>query len=204
MDNHSPTDLFWLAYLYVDNSLSADEAARFEDRLANDQQARECVARVVELCQVVRTAHATDPVVMTTAETAYDCLVPRGSHWSDSRAWLRPAAWAALASAACVAVVLAWQTVPGLSHDANLRSSGDLALAWAITRDDMTRDGDIAHNGIAQLDVPVDPVLADPMLAEAEEPSIDALALDDVSEPFAPSWLLAAVEDEAAQAPIAD
>jgi hypothetical protein len=93
---------------------------------------------------------------------------------------------------------LAWQTFPGLSHDANLRSSGDLALAWAITRDDIT------HDGIAQPDVPVDPVLADPMLAEAEEPSIDALALDDVSEPFAPSWLLAAVEDEAAQAPIAD
>ena len=45
--------LDWLAFCYVSGELDGDERTAFENRLADDQVAREAVARAVELTEAV-------------------------------------------------------------------------------------------------------------------------------------------------------
>lgn len=50
----APQDLDWLAYQFVDGMLSDDEAAAFEDRLANDEQAQAALIRTVEMLDCLK------------------------------------------------------------------------------------------------------------------------------------------------------
>ena len=56
-------ELEWDAFRYVANELSADESTAFEQRLADDQEAREAVAHCVEMTHAV--------VALAEAETAH-------------------------------------------------------------------------------------------------------------------------------------
>ncbi len=53
MNSSSENSIEWQAFLYITDELSGDEAEKFEERLADDQAAREAVARVVEIEQAV-------------------------------------------------------------------------------------------------------------------------------------------------------
>jgi hypothetical protein len=88
MENHAATDLGWLAFQYAIDELSPADALAFEQRLADDQQAREALAEATLLCQALK---RTAP-----------CTVPA------QRGTLRPAAswtWAACGAAACLLVI---------------------------------------------------------------------------------------------------
>lgn len=90
-------ELDWLAFRYVANELSEGEAAEFERRLADDQSAREAVARSVQL------THA----VVSLAEPA----VTAGSRRPSGRqqVW----AWIGLGAAAAAVCLAFWLGRPG-------------------------------------------------------------------------------------------
>ncbi|MFQ5731265.1 MAG: hypothetical protein ACE5KM_04840, partial [Planctomycetaceae bacterium] len=83
-------DLEWTAFRYVANELSAEEAAAFEQRLADDQAAREAVARCVEMTHAV--------VALAEAEEAHVLATP-------SAAGSRRGVWSVVACVAAVAAV---------------------------------------------------------------------------------------------------
>jgi anti-sigma factor RsiW len=86
-------DLEWTAFRYVANELSAAEAVAFEDRLADDQAAREAVARCVQLTHSV--------VALEEARSPQPAGVPAGPGRNDRRQ-RRWAVAAALIAAAAV------------------------------------------------------------------------------------------------------
>ena len=61
MTKVNDANLLWHAFRYIADELSADETEQFEARLADDQVAREAVARAVELSQAIATL-PTEPV----------------------------------------------------------------------------------------------------------------------------------------------
>jgi hypothetical protein len=117
MPHHDSADLDWLAFQYINDELSPAEAEQFEQRLADDQAAREAVAEAVLLNEAVRAGE----------------LLPAGAH---RRGWLLHAGWAAVAAAACLALALVLRSPPGeplepiaqLPQVSNL--SEELALVW--------------------------------------------------------------------------
>ena len=56
MPLENKTELFWQAFRYVGDEMTPAEASEFEAELADQQTAREAVARVVELSQLVLAA----------------------------------------------------------------------------------------------------------------------------------------------------
>lgn len=63
MASHTENDVNWLAFRYAAGEMTADEQHRFEQRLADDQTAREAVEQAVELTAAVRLAAASTPAV---------------------------------------------------------------------------------------------------------------------------------------------
>jgi len=57
MKYESDNNLEWLAFCYVADELDADERQQFEQRLSEDQSARDAVANAVSLSQFVYAAH---------------------------------------------------------------------------------------------------------------------------------------------------
>jgi hypothetical protein len=86
-------ELDWLAFCYVSGELNATELAAFEDRLADDQSAREAVASALNLVHTVSAAEHLVELPVVTKPTR------RASRWR-SVAWLAIAGGVA-ASVAC-------------------------------------------------------------------------------------------------------
>jgi hypothetical protein len=112
-----------LAFQYIHDELPAAQAEQFEQRLAEDQAAREAVAEAVLLCQAV-SAGAKE-------------VIPASP---ERRSWRLQAAWAAIGAAACLALVFLLRTPtnqpatpvaqrPQLSD----LTSEELALVWAAS-----------------------------------------------------------------------
>ena len=119
-------DLDWLAFCYVADELAECERAAFETRLADDQAAREAVARAVELTQSVALAEAHEPVLTPASIT-------RRTTWPRRLAWMSVGASAALV---LVAVALNWKSLEErLAPPAINRS--ELAEVWSQTRDEV-------------------------------------------------------------------
>lgn len=89
------SDLEWLAFRYVSGEMPADEAATFEELLAENQAAREAVAAAVQVAQAV--------LASTPAQVATPVVSPRQNTWRERIAWMVLGA-----TAACVALVVAW------------------------------------------------------------------------------------------------
>jgi hypothetical protein len=171
--------LAWSAFCYAAGEMSADEATAFEALLAQDQPAREALARAVELTQAVVSAESLVPVVA--AKRA-------------SSVWSRRLTWMAVGSAASLLVAVLWSssglrtylqgpTAPsGPSADAR-----ELAQAWSQTREQLAQSRD---DGLWYLSH-----LAN---AEAETTEVASDFGDTSDELFtsvdAPSWMTAAVE----------
>jgi hypothetical protein len=126
MQGDQATDVGWLAFQYVNDEMTAEQAAAFEQRLADDQPAREAVAQAVLLTEAL-------------SRGPFDLApMPAPSQSAASRnPWWAAAAWAACGAAACLAVVLgarsrqSTEIDPPLAHSRNVLTSEDLALAWA-------------------------------------------------------------------------
>ena len=107
MQSFETDDLDWLAFRYISNEMTGAEAESFEQRLADDQSAREAVARAVDLSQAVS-------------------AVPRDVLPIRSRTRrVRPIHWFAAAAASLAAGVLIYQSFQATSDP------GRLAKLWA-------------------------------------------------------------------------
>lgn len=179
--NPNYDDQAWLAFRYVADELTAEEASTFELRLAEDQAAREAVAQAVELSAAVKlaigeTIQSPEPVV---------CVAEARGFWSQ-KAWLQPAAWMAVGAAACLAAVVCFyrpdmdenQPVVAVvdgGEEVEDSPAGSLAMVWAESR----------HSDSDELD----PAATDHSL----DHNAAAHADDDDPRVIAPGWLLAAV-----------
>ncbi len=157
----SESELFWLAFRYVEGELAPEDAAQFELRLENEQAAREAVAEAAKLgLAVCLSANSADNRRMAesamgmsplpSAGTSYlrpAELSPASRDWSSSRLWSSRAVWLALGTAACVALALTtyWlerrsDSLPAAPNSSPLaqfnarQPDSRLADAWAAAR----------------------------------------------------------------------
>jgi len=173
MNVHSgENELDWLAFCYAAGELSGSEAEQFEAHFAEDQGAREVLARVVGLSQAVAAVEAQSEQLVT----------PMSRFKSD---WNTRLSWMAIGGLASLLLALLWSGVVGPTWTTAQRRLGagsqhELALAWNKTR------SEIAEVREAGLWLP----------AAASELDDDAAAdvqLNDMGIDESPSWLTAAV-----------
>jgi hypothetical protein len=165
-------DLDWLAFNYAAGELQPTEAEQFEARLAEDQAAREALARAVELCQTVSAVETQRCDYI--APAAYTHIA-----WNQRLSWMAVGGLASLLLAVLWTGVVgpAWQTA-----NRNFRSFSqrNLASAWTETRTEIANVREAGYwPAIANTD-------ADDDLATTN--SLDETMLED-----APSWMTAAV-----------
>lgn len=140
-ENNGPfaDDLDWTAFCYVAGELSADEAARFEDRLAGDQAAREAVARAVEVASAALQVAEQRMAVAALSSADVPAAAPADSHLpprSRPRS-VRLAAWGSLAAAAAITVVV-WRLLPGqisqpteLARAVDPEALSEIVVTWS-------------------------------------------------------------------------
>jgi hypothetical protein len=193
-------DLEWLAFQYFTAELPDDARLQFEDRLENDQLAREALARAVELTQVVVAVESapSDAAVNNPACVPFTMMgTPVVPQNRASAAWMAPTAWLAIAGLVCVAAVLFWNpgtpspnVIPGsqpvTSNGDSAFDSGELASLWVET-------GEIlVTTPLVSEDEPVDGLLLDDEQLEPQsEPDIRSEL--DADRLQAPSWMMAAL-----------
>ena len=170
-------DLDWRALCYAAGELDAPAAEEFELRLADDQAAREALARAVELTHTIAAveAQSTQSVnVSTTTKTS----------------WNTRLAWMTVGGLAAALLVMLWSGVVDPTwrialHQLNAKSQYQLAMAWHQTASeiDSVRSSDLWPAGVVIDD---DDRQADLHLASYEIG--DEAWLEE-----APSWMMAAV-----------
>ncbi len=125
--------LDWLAFCYVAGELSAQQAAEFEQRLAEDLDAQVAVADAVSMCASTYASIETfqaDKVSLGCGQTAE---TDRSSTWR----------WVAVAAAGLVAIVSLWQMLPAspgneeVAHKSSGRVSQKAGSAIAISEVDL-------------------------------------------------------------------
>jgi len=164
--NIDKNELDWLAFCYAAGEMTPSEAAAFELQLADDQAAREALARAVELTHVVALAESLEPVVAV---------------GSPSSSWNKRLTWMAIGSAASLLVALLWSNADMWFAGESIAAADHalLAVAWNQTRQELAdSDSDLWYHKPSdeQPESPADPG--------------DVELLNSV----APSWLTAAVE----------
>jgi len=189
-------DIDWLAFRYVANEMSNDEYEQFEERLFDDQTAREAVATAVELTQTIASIETVEQSVQVAARES-----------NGKRRWQR-ATWIAAAIAGCLAIALGWQLVGQILKGDRTPESGlagrdsveegdsdKLAKAWLDAADESTvifsthafADGSSNSTVVNE---------AEGLLVPGE--SASALEAEDLE---APDWMIAAVSGMNADVP---
>ncbi len=188
-------DLDWQAFCYVSGELSSAEQRDFEERLGDDQTAREAVARAVALLQVLAEASRVEKVTIASDRQAGR---RRGdaSRKAATNRW-RLAAWLSAVAAVCLSLILVdraanrfadhgigGNSVADAETDSkglDLREQRALALAWSQARDEFSWDAVAVSTGAV-------------VLLITDEDALDG-ATDDAGdeEIGAPDWMLAAV-----------
>jgi hypothetical protein len=171
------SELDWLAFCYAAGELSSAETEQFEVRLADDQAAREALARAVELTQIVAAAEAQSGEFITPA-------VRSGNEWNTRLSWM------AIGGLASLLVALLWSGVVGPTWTAAQRrfsaaSQHELALAWNMTR---TEIANVREAGLW---------LPGPAANEADDEPGNDLRIDEMGVDESPSWMTAAVFGQA-------
>jgi hypothetical protein len=172
--NECASQLDWSAFCYAAGEMTPAEAEQFEARLADDQQAREALARAVELTQTVAAAES----------QAGDLVVPAGRHVAD---WGARLSWMAIGGLASVVIALVWSGAIHTSPSGPSEKQLALASAWTQAR------ADIAQAKEEGLWLPVT------WLGEADEDSLAGTDAPDSPMGETPSWILAALADIADQ-----
>jgi len=169
--NHN--DLDWLAFTYAAGELTPAEVEQFELRLADDQTAREALARAVELCQTVTAAEIQSDIYVTPAATTR-------KRWNDRLSWM------AVGGLASLLLALLWSGVIGPTwHTAQLRSFSkqNLAFAWTETKQQIATVREAGY--------------WPSVFNDTDDDSSSAVAVDE-STVDAPSWMTAALLSSAA------
>jgi hypothetical protein len=121
-------ELDWTAFCYAAGELSASEADAFEVRLADDQAAREALARAVELSQAVAAAETMEPVSVGRS----------GRSRGDVKPWGKRLVWMAIGSAASLLVAALVSQLSGWLGQSVVGDDGRLAAAWSQTRQELS------------------------------------------------------------------
>lgn len=170
---HGRESLDWSAFCYLAGELTGQEHEDFEALLAESQNAREALARAVELTQTVAAVESHAGVVAPAA------LAESG--WRVRLAWMAMGAAAALLAALMLSTA---RPTPHATASRETLADERLAAAWTATRAALASARDEGA-------WPAGPIL----LAEAtDEPLLanDAL-FDDLATIETPSWMTAAV-----------
>ena len=187
----SNSELDWQAFRYVASEMTELETTAFELQLAEDQLAREAVARAMELTETVSACHFDLGDQAIAAEVELSSRARRIGWWSAG-------VWASLGAAASLLLVLALQGV--WKNDSPLAgaypsefemrndSTGELAEAWSETREPQDQD-DEEFTASVLLEA-----RDDTDLSESDAVLLELLNVvdDDLT---APDWMLAALED---------
>jgi len=185
--NETRNELDWTAFCYASGDLDPAEAEQFEARLADDQEAREALARAVELTQVV-----------AAAESRCGELVVAGGH-SPSYAARRPASWMTRLSWAAIgglaALVLAMVWSGGWSQwgfgpeKAGISNENDaLASAWSAARIEMSEASEVG---------PLHPLTTSN--SDTDDDSAGSVSADELAVADAPAWMTIAIEGLASE-----
>jgi hypothetical protein len=182
------SELDWQAFCYSAGELDAAQAEAFEARLAEDQSAREALARAVELTQTIAAAEA----------QSGDFVTPAARVTSD---WNTRLSWMAIGGLASLLLALLWSGIVGPTWKTAQRGWNDtsgqtLAWAWNETRTEIAnvREAGLwptvgTINGDADEESNSDFEVADSSLEESPSWMLAALsgqAMDDTAEPPAP------------------
>lgn len=157
-------ELHWLAFRYATGELNAEEEAAFEERLAEDQAAREALAQAVELHQAL--------LFIAADQSAHRQPVRRVAIWV-----------AALAACLLAAIGLTWLAASRWTHTPGPQDplvaadaqAAEVARAYGAIRQQLERDA----------------LVAEPAPRLAQETGVDDETL--TTEPSVPSWMLTAV-----------
>jgi anti-sigma factor RsiW len=174
--NHEfENELDWQAFCYLSGELNEAETEQFEARLADDQAAREALARAVELTQAVAAAESQAGAV----------VIPAGRGAAD---WSTRVSWMAVGGLAAVLLAILWSGAVGPAWQGrNAAGRIELASAWMAAREEIKLAG---FGGPALGDDAADDA------AFSTDLRSDNLAIDE-----APSWMTAAVLSVNAEAP---
>lgn len=124
--NECPNQLDWSAFCYAAGEMNPAESEQFEARLADDQNAREALARAVELTQTVVAAES----------QADSFVVPAGRHAAD---WTTRLSWMAIGGLASVVIALVWSGAIQISPTGPSEKQLALASAWTQARADIAQ-----------------------------------------------------------------
>jgi hypothetical protein len=163
-------DLDWMAFCYAAGELDPGDAELFEARLADDQAAREALARAVELTQTV-----------AAAETQCGDLVAPAIRTNLD--WNRRFSWMAVGGLASLLLAVLWSGFVGptwnTAHNRlTANSRYQLAMVWNNTRSEFS--------GINEAGLWI-PLAGN----DADYDANDLSANDEVAD--TPSWMTAAV-----------
>jgi hypothetical protein len=174
--------LEWAAFCYLSGEMSPAEAEQFESRLADEQEAREALARAVELTQVVAAVES----------NCGDLVAPAGDKKST---WGSRFSWMAIGGLAALVLVMVWSG--GLSNlglgpeNAGISSENDaLASAWSATRKELGEASDVG---------PLHPLTAANLDSDDDQPPVSELPADELVVADAPSWMTVAIEGLASE-----
>jgi hypothetical protein len=139
MIQETPRDLEWLAFRYVAAELPDDERRWFEEVLAEDQAAREAVARAVELTISVDGSLRGPSVTSSPQHMAHPVTLP--PRRPVRSAPLRRATWLPYAITACLLLTVAFlalrpagnRRLPTPAPDST-DSTSELAHVWSQAR----------------------------------------------------------------------
>lgn len=182
-------ELFFTAVRYALDELSPSAHEAFEERLMVDQQARECLAEAVAVCQ-----SACDGLQVGGLQFVVEPAVAVESRLTADR--LRSIVWTSLALAASVLLVVGLANFgkQGGLPVANLpQDESELAVAWVTSGEwvyvEPGRDGVVGH----ERRVPADDLPEN----ESDEADDEIAWLDGANEPLASDgandWLFEAV-----------
>ena len=174
--NERENQLEWTAFCYASGELTPAETEQFELRLADDQEAREALARAVELTQVVAAAES----------TCGDLVAPAARKQTS---WTTRLSWMAIGGLAALVLAMVWsggwsQFTNGPETARNSSEDDALASAWSATFElDETSDVGPLH----------------PLTAAISEDDDDQPATDELVVADAPAWMTIAIEGLASE-----
>jgi len=172
--NEIQSELDWTAFCYAAGELTPVEVEQFEARLADEQEAREALARAVELTQAVAAGES------QVGSYAIAPAARQRSNWATRLAWMAVGGTAAALAAAIWSGAFPRGQMP-LTGD-QLLARSELAAAWSQARDEIAAAKEAGQWPMIVSAADTD---EEPLAAESRG---DDSALEDT-----PSWMTAAV-----------
>ncbi|GAB4150157.1 MAG: hypothetical protein Tsb009_24820 [Planctomycetaceae bacterium] len=192
-------DLEWLAFRYISNEMSSEEAEAFEQRLADDQDAREAVSQSVQVSHALVTLSSNQNPVLSEKKLSPGparSRIPAGI-WSIGGI-------AVALAAICFAFLLGMQFHKNSSSELARQSpkSGlkDAGVKQSSSTNQIadTTSSDSIITAWLEVEADVVPVISgnEESLLAADSPDEGSLSPDETEENF--DWLLAAIDANSA------